>query len=103
MKVESGTMPQSFKIVTVGQDAFITFAENVEEIKIEEGVKYIYDSYTLKTSTSPTLEQRIAEQYNKWLEKAKEAELKASISEFDIAEANRKIEIIETMIEVGLL
>lgn len=103
MRVESGTMPQSFKLETVGQDAFITFAENVEEVKIEEGVKYTYDSYTLKTKPSPTLEQRIANNYDLWLVKAKEEEARASISEFDLAEANRKIEIIETMMEVGLL
>lgn len=71
MRVESGIMPQPFKVETVGQDAFVTFAENVTETSVEEGVRYEYDTYTLKCRASATLERRVHENYGTWLAKAK--------------------------------
>lgn len=71
MRVESGIMPQSFKVETVGKDAFVTFAENVMETPVEEGVRYEYDAYTLKCRASSTLEKRVHENYGMWLARAK--------------------------------
>lgn len=79
MRVESGIMPQSFKVETVGQDAFVTFAENVTETPVEEGVRYEYDSYTLKCRAAATLERRVHENYDTWLAKAKATELIAYV------------------------
>ena len=101
MQVESGTMPQSFKIEVVDGDAFVTFAENVQEVVIEEGVKYTYDSYTLKTNNSPTLEQRVAEKYDLWLAMAKSEETKPSAEQ--IAQANQTLKVVDILLEVGLL
>jgi len=75
VRVESGTMPQSFRISVVGETAYVEFAENVAEIFIEEGKKYAYDSYILKTRPSKNLERRISEKYQLWLGKAKSTEI----------------------------
>lgn len=101
MQVESGTMPQSFKIEIVDGEAFVTFAENVQEVAIEESVKYTYDSYTLKTKNSPTLEQRIAEKYDLWLKMAKAEEAKPSAEQ--IAQADQTLKVVDILMEVGLL
>ena len=74
MKVESGTIPQSFKITKIGNEAIIEFAENVEEVPFEKTVKFVYDSYVLKTKFTLTLERRIAERYDLWMGKAKNGE-----------------------------
>lgn len=71
MRVESGAMPQSFKISVVGDTAYVEFAENVVETAVEEGKKYAYDSYVLKTRPTKDLERRISEKYHLWLAKAK--------------------------------
>ena len=101
MQVESGTMPRSYKIEVVENNAFVTFAENVQEIVIEEGVKYIYDSYTLKTKNSPLLEQRVAGKYGLWLAKAKAESTRPSDKE--MAEANETLKVVDILMEVGLL
>ena len=74
MRVESGTMPQSFKISVIGDTAYVEFAENVVETAIEEGKKYTYDSYVLKTRPTKDIERRISEKYHLWLARAKGAE-----------------------------
>lgn len=74
MKVESGTMPQSFKITKIGNEAIIEFAENVEERLFEKAIVFVYDSYALKTKFTPTLERRVAERYDLWMKKAKNGE-----------------------------
>lgn len=74
MRVESGTMPQSFRISVVGDTAYVEFAENVVETAIEEGKKYTYDSYVLKTRPTKDIERRISEKYHLWLARAKGAE-----------------------------
>ena len=74
MKTESGTQPSPFRITTIGDEAIIEFAENVEERLFEKTVIFVYDSYALKTKFTPTLERRIAERYDLWMEKAKNGE-----------------------------
>ena len=74
MKTESGTQPKPYRITTIGDEAIIEFAENVQSVKTDEGTKYTYDSYHLKTRATPTLEQRIGKNYADWLAKAKGVE-----------------------------
>ena len=71
MKTESGTQPKPYRITTIGQEAIIEFAENVQSVKTDDGTKYTYDSYHLKTRATPTLEARIDKDYSAWLAKAK--------------------------------
>jgi hypothetical protein len=75
MKTESGTQPKPYRITTIGQEAIIEFAENIVSAKTEDGTKYTYDSYHLKSRATPTLEARIDKDYSAWLAKAKGIEL----------------------------
>jgi len=71
MKTESGTQPSPFRITTIGDEAIIEFAENVEERLFEKAIIFVYDSYFLKTRVTPTLQARIDKDYSAWLAKAK--------------------------------
>lgn len=77
MKVESSRMPEQIEIRTVGIDSYVLFAENIDEVQTEDGVKYVYDSYTLKCRASGTLEKRVKSDPSVWLAKAKAAEASA--------------------------
>ena len=84
MKTESGTQPKPYRITTIGQEAIIEFAENVQSVKTEDGTKYTYDSYHLKTRATPTLEARIDKDYSAWLAKAESNEAKAQPTETEL-------------------
>ena len=71
MKTESGMQPKPYKITQIGDEAIIEFAENIVSAKTDDGTKYAYDSYHLKTRATPTLEQRVSKNYAAWLAKAK--------------------------------
>ena len=80
MKTESGTQPKPYRITVVGNDAIIEFAEQIEAVgteetigfgKVKSGIKYVYQSYTLKTCNTPNLEKRIGKNLSAWLAKAK--------------------------------
>lgn len=93
MQVESGTMPQSYKIEVVDDLAYVTFAENVQEVVVEEGKKYVYNSYTLKTKNSQALEQRIAEKYDQWIARAKAEADKPTAEE--IVQADQTLKVVD--------
>lgn len=97
MRVESGIMPQSFRIIRRGGKAFVQFAENVEEKAVEEGKKWEYDSYQIAVRDRGNLESSIELEYDAWLQRAKVEEAKvvgASIEE-EIAKLKPRVETIE--------
>lgn len=71
MKTESGTQPKPYRITVVGNDAHIEFAENVQSVKTDDGTKYTYDSYMIKTRNTANLAERIEKNQSAWLTKAK--------------------------------
>lgn len=74
MKTESGTQPKPYRITVVGNDAHIEFAENVQSVKTDDGTKYTYDSYMIKTHNTANLAERIEKNHAAWLAKAKGVE-----------------------------
>lgn len=71
MKTESGTQPKPYRITVVGNDAHIEFAENVQSVKTDDGTKYVYDSYMIKTRNTANLAERIDKNVSAWIAKAK--------------------------------
>lgn len=79
-KTESFTRPPLFNISISDNDVIIRFAENVIEKVVketdedEEQTMYEYDSYSLTVKNRPDLEKDISNNYDDWLEKAKQIE-----------------------------
>ena len=65
--------PERFLITSTGNKAVVEFPLNVTEVEVEEGVQYLAESvYSLVTVNTANLADRIAQNYEAWLEKAKE-------------------------------
>lgn len=79
-KTESFTRPPLFDVSVSGDDAIIRFAVNVTEKVISDGeeqaeqIVFEYDSYSLTVKNRPDLEKDINNNYDDWLEKAKQLE-----------------------------
>lgn len=77
MKAESNVRPNKFEIENiVNNKCEIVLNTNIVEIQDEEGTKYTYDTYRLKTSYRDNLHEKLEneEHYRKWLEFAVELE-----------------------------
>lgn len=79
-KTESFSRPPLFDVSVSEDTATIRFAENVTEKVIEateeeeQQTVYEYDSYTLEVKNRADLEKDISNNYDDWLEKAKQLE-----------------------------
>ncbi len=79
-KTESFTRPPLFDVSVSGDEAIIRFAVNVTEKVIEakedeeQQTVYEYDSYTMTVRNRADLEKDISNNYDNWLEKAKQIE-----------------------------
>ena len=76
-KTLSGAKPPLFNISVSGDKAVIRFAENITEKQTEEEAPqtyYEYDSYMLTVKNHSNLENDISNNYDDWLEKAKQLE-----------------------------
>ena len=79
-KTESFTRPPLFDVSVSGDEAIIRFAVNVTEKVIEakedeeQQTVYEYDSYTMTVRDRADLEKDISNNYDNWLEKAKQIE-----------------------------
>ncbi len=100
MRVESGTAPKPFEIRTVGDTVHIAFAENVETLPVDDdgNERYTFDAYTLETRASATVEQRISDNYEKWLAKAK-----ASVPEPEPTAEEVLADLVEVLVDKGVI
>jgi len=74
VKAESNVMPQAYAIDKIGEQAVITFAENVTEIVIESETKYEYDSYSMVVPYRTDIAALVEEDYQAWIDSAKAIE-----------------------------
>ena len=81
MRVSSATKPELVKIVVIGDRAILRFAENVTEEKHGEDTLFSYDEYQIETKNRSVLKISVEENYETWLEKAKQAEADALAAE----------------------
>lgn len=100
MKTESNLRPE---VVIVEPNGDVVLNENVIEITKDETIAYQYDSYRINLPMRPSLKESIEANFTEWIAYAKTEEAKQQVTQQQIAEADRKLEMIETLMEVGLL
>lgn len=73
-KTYSQIKPKDFDIEKADEIGMSTvlFFDNIEEIQTEEDTLYSYYMYKIKVPSRPNLEQTIEQQYDEWLEFAKQ-------------------------------
>ena len=81
MKVESTEKPSAIYIEDLGNNkCLVALTTNVQVVETQNGenkennIKYVYDYYTLETINRSTLESDIQENFDLWLNFAKEKE-----------------------------
>ncbi len=73
MKIQSDVYPQPFLISPCGQDScYVLFTDQVIPCEIDGQIFYQYESFVLTEPYRDTLEQEISNQYDLWLQKAKD-------------------------------
>lgn len=87
----------------MGPEADVVLAENIELIDRDGEGHYRFDEYRLRVPNRAGLTDQVNANFAEWVTMAKQAEAALSVSQSDIAEANRKLEIVDTLMEVGLL
>ena len=79
--------PNRFEIQSNGQKACVEFPLNITEVETEEGTEFVAATvYSLETSYTPNLAERIEADFDSWLKKAKEPEMPQTTLE-DVVEA----------------
>ena len=103
MKAESQTAPVRVRVEPLGSEADVILAENIELIDRDGEGHYRFDEYRLRVPNRPGLADQVEADFSEWMAMAKQVSAALSVSQADIAEANRKLKIVDTLIEVGLL
>ena len=68
--------------------AVVEFPLNVKKVTTEDGTQYLAENvYSLETVNTPQLEQRIKDNFNMWLERAKADEPVQPTTIDDVVEA----------------
>lgn len=79
--------PEDIIVTVRSGKALVEFPVNVSEVETEDGPQWIAGAvYSLETVASDGLKNRIEENYDAWLKKAKEAEPQA-VSLSDVVDA----------------
>lgn len=87
----------------MGPEADVVLAENIELIDRDGEGHYRFDEYRLRVPNRAGLTDQVNANFAEWVTMAKQVEAAISVSQSEIAEANRKLEIVDTLMEVGLL
>lgn len=75
MKAESNIRPSSFEIENVSKERCdVVLNTNIKEIEEEESIKYSYDTYRLNICYSESIEEEIRNNYDRYLNNAKNNE-----------------------------
>lgn len=89
-KTNYSELPNRVVVERIGASAVIYLSENIEEIKVEDGVSYLADTYAISTANTPDLETRIEQNFSVWMAHAKNADYEA-VAESVRAERNRRL------------
>lgn len=100
MFTESTLAPSA---VTVEENGDVILTENAVLVDKEGVGFYQYDSYRINVPIRPNLKESIEANFTEWIAYAKTEEAKQQVTQQQIAESDRKLEMIETLMEVGLL
>lgn len=74
MKAESNIRPSNFEIENISNDRCdVVLNANIEEIE-EESIKYVYDTFRLNTCYDENIEDRIRNDFERYVNIAKESE-----------------------------
>jgi hypothetical protein len=73
-KTNYSELPNRVVVERIGASAVIYLSENIEEIKVEDSVSYLADTYAISTANTPDLETRIEQNFAVWLAHAKNAD-----------------------------
>ena len=103
MRAESQTAPKRVRVEQLGPEADVILAENIELIDRDGEGHYRFDEYRMRVPNRAGLSEQVDANFADWLAMAKQLEAAMSVSQSEIAEANRKLEIVDTLMEVGLL
>ena len=103
MRAESQTAPKRVRVEQLGPEADVILAENIELIDRDGEGHYRFDEYRMRVPNRAGLSEQVDANFADWLAMAKHLEAAMSVSQAEIAEANRKLEIVDTLMEVGLL
>lgn len=75
MKAESNIRPSDFEIENVSKERCdVVLNTNIEEIEQEENTKYIFDTYRLNICYNENIEEEIRNNYDRYLNNAKNNE-----------------------------
>ena len=78
--------------------AVVEFPLDVEEVEREEGTEYVAaEVYSLRTMNKPGLKDRVLDNYEEWLEKAKQPEPQTT----DLADVVEAINVLTDLILGG--
>ena len=89
-KTNYSELPNRVVVERIGASAVIYLTENIEEIKVEDSVSYLADTYAISTANTPDLKTRIEQNFAVWLAKAKQDEYD-KLAETIRAERNRRL------------
>jgi hypothetical protein len=73
-KTNYAAQPDNVKIERIGHNAVIRLRENIADMSTEENAQFEADEYTLEVPYASTLEKRIEDDYESWLNRAKQAD-----------------------------
>lgn len=76
-KTNYSELPNRVVVERIGASAVIYLTENIEEIKVEDSVSYLADTYAISTANTPDLETRIEQNFSVWMAHAKNADYEA--------------------------
>ena len=82
MKAESNIRPSSFEIENVSKERCdVILNTNIEEIEEEENTKYSYDTYRLSMCYDEDIEEKISNNFERYLNIAMEKEKRETADE----------------------
>jgi len=82
MKAESNIRPSDFEIENVSKERCdVVLNTNIEEIEEEENTKYSYDTYRLNMCYDENIEEKIRNDYERYLNIAMEKEKRETADE----------------------
>jgi hypothetical protein len=75
MRAESNVRPSSFEIENISKERCdVVLNTNIEEIKEDENTKYSYDTYRLNICYDENIEERVRNNFDRYVNMAKELE-----------------------------
>ena len=101
MKTQSYASPEQISIKIIGKLCEVRLTENVEQIETEEDTFYKYDEYTFETTYREGLQEKIENNFELYLDFAKEKE--KDVKRAEILKQLEQLDKIVTRVEEDLI